>query len=282
LKDAKPDFVYETTPWWTSYFTGLMCKILRIKFIMRLMNDNMLDSRFKKTNSKFERTLTYGAFKFADYILPQNRYQNSRLNEMYPGKKIKTFFPPFVIDRRYLNVKENPGGYIAWVANFRYQKNLKMLFEVASVLTEFQIKIAGTALPNMDEETQTYLKKLKELPNVEFVGTVGRDEILSFFSKSAYLLNTSRYEGFSNAFLEAFVTGTPILSTNTVNPDGIIDGFGLGVVYYSAEKLGDLLKSVTPDEYARLSSNCLEYVQAGHGHLNLGKQLIDFLEGTND
>lgn len=278
LKASNPDFVYDSMPGWSSCFTAYICKILKIKFVMRLMNDNMLDNRVKITHSSFERLLLYKAFKLADAILPQNQYQHERINELFPGKNVGSFFPPFVIDFQYLKLKESPKGYIAWVANFRYQKNLKLLFEIASVITTYQFKIAGAALSYMDEETALYVERLKTLKNVEFVGVVKREEILEFFSKATYLLNTSHYEGFSNAFLESMATGTPILTTGNVNPDGIVNKHGLGLIYSSPDVLKTLLQKTSLDDYREMSQNCIDYIQNHHGHLYLGKKLVGFLE----
>lgn len=278
LREVEPDFVYESIPTWASLFTAIMCKVLGLKLILRVANDNMLDERILITHTPGKRDMIYRAFRLADYILPQNKYQFDRLTEMFPGKRIQMFYNPFIIDTNYLVPKKSMNGYVAWVANFRYQKNLKLLQEVAEELKEFRFKVAGAPLFPMDEETSHFLEKLKSLQNVEFVGTVGRESILDFFSKALFLLSTSRYEGFSNTFLEAMATGTPILTSHAVNPDGIIDAFDLGLVYASAGDLRKQIESLDEERFLRMSRNCLEYVGKNHGHIEIGRELIAFLE----
>lgn len=278
FKSAHPDFVYESIPTWASMFTALMCKMIGTKFILRIANDNMLDERILITHSRFKRYMIYRSFALADVILPQNRYQLGRLKEMYPHKKVHLLYNPFVIDKDYLKEKATKSGYIAWVANFRYQKNLKLLYEIAREFKEQSFRVAGAPLPSMDEETASFLSKLQKMPNVEFVGTIQRDEILDFFSNASYLLNTSHYEGFSNTFLEAMATGTPILTSVAVNPDGIIDRFDLGIVYDSVPDLRFKFQGIDEAQYRSLSKNCVEYVQHYHGHLEIGKQLIAVLD----
>ncbi|MCL6260785.1 glycosyltransferase [Aquiflexum sp. TKW24L] len=168
-------------------------------------------------------------------------------------------------------------GYIAWVANFRRQKNLELLFRIAVTLPSENFKVAGMPNSSIDKETSFFVDKLKSLSNVEFVGLIPRNEILLFFSKSKFLLNTSRYEGFSNTFLEAMITGTPILTTNHVNPDGIIDQYNLGIIYENEDDLRLKLNGISETNYVKKSTNCIDYIQENHDHLTLGKLLLEFL-----
>lgn len=279
IKSVKPDFYYESIPSWASYFSILICKLLGVKTILRVANDNMMDDRIYLTHSKFERNFIYRSFAIADFILPQNEYQYGRLTSMVPKYKIRKFHNPFVLVEGFLSPKWHRSSYIAWVANFRYQKNLNLLYQIASAMPHTVFKVAGQALPNLDDETSVCLEKLDFLKNVEFVGTVARENILDFFSNAAFLLNTSRYEGFSNTFLEAMATGTPILTTAAVDPDQIIQDFDLGFIYGSPSDLKNYLENLTDEQYRKLSENCINYVKKYHGHLEIGKNLVDYIEG---
>lgn len=278
LKEVKPHFFYESIPSWSTYFSILICRSLGIKVILRVANDNMLDERIFLTHSKFEQNLINRSFALADYILPQNKFQFERLRENFPDRKIKMLYNPFILSEQFSKAKSFNVGYIAWVANFRYQKNMRLLYDIASTLPQMLFKVAGQVLPNPDEETWMYLDKLKTLDNVEFVGVIKRDDILQFFEQSMFLLNTSRYEGFSNTFLEAMATGTPILTTHYVNPDNIIDEFNLGFIYNGPDDLKSFFGELKAKDYEALSENCVNYITKFHGHLEIGKNLIEFLE----
>jgi glycosyltransferase involved in cell wall biosynthesis len=278
IKRSDPDYIYEPIPTWNSFFLGLAYKFLGIKQILRIANDNMLDERIKITHSKFDQIFIQLGFKICDFISVQNEFQFNTLKKKYPNKKIIKLFNPIVINSGFTIKDYNKSGYISWVANFRYQKNLQLLYNVVLSLPNEEFKIAGKPVSPLDEETEIFIKKLKDLPNVEFMGSVSRNEILPFFSKSKFLLNTSRYEGFSNTFLEAMMTGTPILTTENVNPDGIIDTFGLGYIYNNENDLKEILNGISELDYIQKSKNCIEYVQNNHDHLVLGKKLLDFLK----
>jgi glycosyltransferase involved in cell wall biosynthesis len=277
LKKNNIDFLVDSIPSWGTFFMGILCRKLKIKQIARVANDNMLDERIKLTHTFFERFFISQAFKFCPIIMVQNDFQFNSLRKKYPNKQILKISNPFIISKENLSIKTSMKGYIAWVANFRYQKNLKLLFEIAEVLNEEDFKIAGIPMASMDSETTGYLEKLKGLPNVEFVGQVSRKDILQFYSKAKFLLNTSRYEGFSNTFLEALTCGVPILTTNNVNPDEIVSKFNLGVLYINERDLEGVLDTIDEKKYQIMSKNAVDYVQKNHDHIVLGRKLIDFL-----
>jgi glycosyltransferase involved in cell wall biosynthesis len=278
IRSIKPDLVFESIPSWGSPFVSLICRAEKTKYLVRLANDNMLDERFKLTHSLFERTMISLSFRFCNYILAQNSYQFDILKKRYPKQNVLQVLNPIKLKQQYLIQKKYPKGCIAWVANFRYQKNFKLLYQIASIIKEENFLIAGQPMNPMDAETSEFLRKLEELPNVKFVGNVPRSGILEFFKEAKFLLNTSRYEGFSNTFLEAMCTGTPILSTENVNPDGIISGYELGYIFSDQNDLKNFLSELNDSIYSKYSLNCIDFVQVKHNHLELGRHLLDFLE----
>jgi glycosyltransferase involved in cell wall biosynthesis len=237
----------------------------------------MLDKRIEWTHSLFERFFINKAFKGCDFIITQNQFQYNIVKSRYGRNKVLKISNPFLINKRGLIVKTSMHGYIAWVANFRYQKNLQLLYKIAVQLPNEQFKVAGQPLIPMDPESTEYMAMLKSLPNVCFLGNISRNGILDFYMGAKFLLNTSRYEGFSNTFLEAMQTGTPILTTPNVNPDGIISEFHLGLLYSNETDLKSIFESINEEDYLLLSRNCIDYIKNHHDHLVLGQKLMDFL-----
>lgn len=277
LKKERFDFVYFAIPHWTCFYTSFLCKFTKTKQVLRIANDNDVDSSLYNDDKFHNNLLKNKGIKNSDFILPQNQLQFNILRSKFRVNNQLKISNPIVLNPDFLKQKRKLSGYIAWIANFRYQKNLKLLFEVASVLENENFKIAGQPLFPLDEETEYYYRKLKTLDNVEFIGVLSRNEVFDFLNNSKFLLSTSRYEGFSNTFLESMVTCTPILTTSAVNPDGIIDSFGLGYIYESPKNLKEILENMELDDYLKKSRNCVEYVQDNHHHLVLGKKLLNFL-----
>jgi len=278
LKNCQCDYLYISLPRWDTFYIGLMCKVLKVKLIIRIASDILVDDRILLDQSTMAKYYISLAYLNSDFILTQNEYQYNSLKKRFRNNKIYKLFNPIIIEKKYLKPKNKLDGYVAWVANFRKVKNLALLYKIANKLHLHQFKIAGIPLLPMDTETEENVKKLNELANVEFLGNIPKKEILPFFSKAKFLLNTSRYEGFSNTFLEAMLTGTPILSTNNVNPDGIIDKYELGYIYTDENDLEKILEAISEADYLQKSKNCIAFVQNNHDHKVLGKKLIEFLE----
>lgn len=280
IKAAKPDYLYVGIPGWTSFFIGIICRMLKVKLIHRISSDIQLDKRFRKDNSAIHQFFLNLGFRMSHHILCQNNYQLMMVGKKFPGKSAIKILNPFYIKREE-PVDKASRRYIAWVGIYRYPKNMKMLFEIASILRNERFIVAGKEGAKSDQETSYYLEKLKHLPNVSFCGYLQRDQVIPFVANAKFLLNTSRYEGFSNTFLEALSVGTPILSGVNVNPDSIISRYNLGVIYNDVFDLCKQYASITPELYQLMSDNARSYVAHNHGYRLLARNLLSYLSETD-
>jgi glycosyltransferase involved in cell wall biosynthesis len=281
LKEVKPDYLYVSIPGWTSTLIGVMCYLLKIKFIQRISNDNQLDKRFRKNHSAIHQFFLNLGLRLSHHVLCQNNFQLQVVRKKYPGKSAIKITNPLYLKDHELEEKFISRRYIAWVGIYRHQKNLKLLFQIASILKKDQFLVAGKEGANCDPETRLYLEKLKELPNVKFTGFLHRSQVLPFLANARFLLNTSHHEGFSNTFLEAWSVGTPVISGVQVNPDSIISKYDLGIVYNDVFDLCKQYASVTPELYQLLSGNAREYVAHHHGYRLLTEKLLRYLSATD-
>lgn len=280
IKQTKPDYLYQGVPGWASFLIAVICYQLKIKYVLRISNDNLLDDRFYVNYSKAHRFFQRLGLKLSYCILCQNEYQLGIIQREFPDKKTIKIANPIFLKATEAPTSVHLKKYIAWLGLYQYQKNLKLLYEIALTLKDEVFHIAGKESSKCDQESFDYLKKLEQLPNVRFVGFLHRDQVLPFLSEAKFLLNTSHYEGFSNTFLEAMSVGTPILSSTKVNPDAIITTHKLGIVYQDTDDLKNQLRSLTPDSYKEMSDGVLAYVQEHHEYKNLAEKLIHFL-GAN-
>jgi glycosyltransferase involved in cell wall biosynthesis len=282
IKAVKPDYLYVSIPFWTSALIGIICKLLKIKFIQRISNDNQLDKRFRENYSAVHQFFLNLGLRLSHHILCQNDFQLQVIMKKFPGKSaIKITNPIYVKDHDLLNAVCSR-RYIAWLGIYRRQKNLKLLYQAASLLKREQFVIAGKEGANCDEETRYYLEKLKQLPNVKFIGYLERTQILPFLANARFLLNTSHHEGFSNTFLEAWSVGTPVLSSVHVNPDSIISKYELGIIYNGVFDLCKQYASMTSELYQLQSRSAREYVARYHGYRALTGKLIRYLSANDN
>jgi glycosyltransferase involved in cell wall biosynthesis len=57
-------------------------------------------------------------------------------------------------------------------------------------------------------------KEAADLPNIIFAGSLGRDKMLDSYQNAQIYVQPSRFEGMSNAMLEALASGLPIIATD--------------------------------------------------------------------
>jgi glycosyltransferase involved in cell wall biosynthesis len=281
IKAVKPDYVYASIPGWFSFVMALICRMLKIKFIQRISNDNQLDKRYCKENTAVHQFFLFLGLRFSHHILCQNNFQLTLIRKKFPGKSAIKILNPFYLDNGTVSAFRS-GRYIAWLGIYRYPKNLKLLYQIASILRNEQFLIAGKEGANCDAETCEYLEKLKHLPNVRFTDFLPRAQILPFLANARFLLNTSHYEGFSNTFLEALSVGTPIISGAHVNPDSIISKYNLGIIYEDVFDLSRQYTAITPELYQLMSDNAREYVSNHHGYRVLSRKLLRYLSATDN
>lgn len=280
IKQTKPDYLYQSVPGWASFLIGLICRQLNIKYILRISNDFLLDDRFYHQFSKTHRFFQTMGIKLCHCVLCQNEYQFNIIKNKYKKNNVLKISNPIILNPDKISNDTHSRKYIAWIGLFQYQKNMKLLFEIAGTLKNEQFYIAGKETPGLDKQSDYYFQKLKILPNVKFVGFLSRDQVLPYLSKAKFLLNTSHYEGFSNTFLEAMIVKTPIITNKNVNPDSIISAHNLGIVYTDLADLENQYLSLTPESYEKMSNNVLDYVLENHEYKYLANKLLNFLNSN--
>lgn len=277
IKGFEPNYLYHGVPGITSFFLAIICRRLNIKFVLRISNDFLTDEQIKYRYNYIERKSLHFAIKLADSIICQNSYQYENLVNKYSKEKIHKLHNPYNLK----NIKPiivSRSNYVSWVGVFQYQKNLKLLLSIAISLPEVEFRIAGKSWEVIDKETKEALEGLKRLPNVKFVGYLGRKEVVDFISESRLLLNTSRYEGFTNTFLEAFSVGTPIVCPSNVDPDNIIQNYNLGIVSSENNGLKEAILNILNDrEYSDYSKRIIKYLKDFHDINQLTYRLINFI-----
>ncbi|MBR0935656.1 glycosyltransferase family 4 protein [Bradyrhizobium jicamae] len=261
--------------------TGIMAVIasqLGIPFVYRVVSDADVDERYKIGLRRYEQlSYSWGQHRSAGFLC-QNGYQRDQLAAQFPGKPIHVIHNPIeMAENATAPLPRAKRGYVAWLGVFRYPKNLPLLLQLARELPSLKFRVAGTPSRDADQATLDAVNGLRQLPNVELVGYVRRADIQSFLSEAAMLLCTSRYEGFSNVFLEALATGTPVVTRRPVDPDLIVLRHALGG---SAEDEAGLSRSVKAiwdmdaDEYNALAQRCQIYVRANHSPAVKARELI--------
>lgn len=102
--------------------------------------------------------------------------------------------------------------------------------------------------------------------NLRIVEHVPPQEIWDYLHRARVLVNTSRFEGFPNSFLQAAVMGVPIVSLE-VDPDGMLSRHACGVCAVGdpgAMRQAVLELSTNAARADAFSANCHRYVLERH------------------
>ena len=130
--------------------------------------------------------------------------------------------------------------FFLWVGRFAREKHPEHLLQVAK--SGLPIRIAG----RVDSAYSFLIKNLVAFPNVKYLGILDPISLRKQYSESFALLNTSDFEGFPETFLEAWLTGTPIISLNFAINEFEKDRGGI-CTRGSVDKLIDVMKQISTD-----------------------------------
>jgi glycosyltransferase involved in cell wall biosynthesis len=165
----------------------------------------------------------------ADKILLQHKGQLSRLPKHWCSKA--HIVPSIAGDSAPVKPHAERASYVAWVGMLRQHKRPDLLIEIARKAPTLCFVVCGGPSPHRSPPGygDGIVRELLRLPNVEFLNQVPSAKACEIIAEAALLLSTSDEEGFPNTFLQAWSSGTPVVSLR-VDPDGVIVKAGLGAV----------------------------------------------------
>jgi glycosyltransferase involved in cell wall biosynthesis len=216
----------------------VVAKRMKSIFVLAIAHDSELwrfaerNRVFYKNNSSFwdwistnipNELAAFLLVRYADVLLVQHDEQASRAKEL--GKNAVLL--PNMIDRRVLNIDTTqPRRNIVIVGAISNRKGLDTLLPIIRKLQQVTFEFVGEA---EDIEGMRIKNELQKCKNVILNGWMDREHTLEKIATAKVLLNTSKMEGFPNAFIEAWALCTPVISLS-VDPGGVIKKYNLGYV----------------------------------------------------
>jgi glycosyltransferase involved in cell wall biosynthesis len=236
-------------------------KIKGKKIIFRLAHDN--DTHYensRKISSKLYHLYKIGLLN-SDALISQTEIQQKMLmdNTTLDSKIIKNGF--FINEDIDINNKK----YILWVARCEEWKRPEFLVKLAESLPGEKFVMIMPISNGADVGFQKKIKEMiKNVNNIQNIDFVAFHEINKFYEGAKLFVNTSEKEGFPNAFVQACLAKTPILSFN-VNPDEFITKNDLGFFCNDdLKKAVDFIKQFDYKKIKHYGNNAFEYVKKNH------------------
>jgi len=207
--------------------TLLISNFLGKKTIFCVANDVNTSKKGIAKKYGFPYNIVYPlALKRCSAVIAQSHKQKSQLSKEFNIKS--TVIPNgYSIPCSEDLINHLHRKTVLWVGTSdESQKQPSQLLETAEILSD--IKFTMICRPRGDLKYHSQIKnRAMSLPNVEFIEGVSPESIHAYFNQAALLVNTSKYEGFPNTFLEAWRYATPVVSLH-FDLDGVLSGCSVG------------------------------------------------------
>lgn len=243
--------------------TGIICSLIGKPYVYHVANDaDVNDERYSKyplpVRLAFAATL-----RRATAVISQKTSQQDYLRENFDVDS--TTIPNVYTIPDLTGVPDHADrSFFLWVGRLdRQQKQPEEFLKIANAVPDQSFVLIGKS---HDEEYQAYIRdRVASISNMRYEPYVSPDEIDNYYQNAISLVNTSKFEGFPNTFLEAWRYRTPVISLNPVL-DGLIESEGVGFAELTIEDAADLLQMLGEDtaEAEERGINGRQYVQRHH------------------
>jgi glycosyltransferase involved in cell wall biosynthesis len=189
--------------------------------------------------------------------------QSSKLSSHY----IPSIYRPFPI-----TTKAEPSD-ILWVSTCYPLKRPEVVVQLAQALPDKTITMIMPKSDHFADYYEQVMTQIRQQPNIHYIDQVPVNEIDAHYAAGKLFINTSEYEGFPIALLQALTQGTPPVFL-AVNPDNILTEHELGiwaqddVATFTAE-----IKNVLsdPQRLTQYGAACRQYIARHHDPKTVGK-----------
>lgn len=231
ISKFSPDIIYKRG---VNYITAVGVRYANIhkkKMVVHIaLKEDVEQFRFQPKGSSLlefsNKVLAKYAIKNADRIICQARYQSDLLEKNYK-RKCDLILPNFHPMPENGIVKTLPIK-IAWIANFKRWKRPELFVELAERLqyrSDVKFIMIGRA-GGSDWEKRLFVR-MNRIINFQYLGELPIRKVNDILSGSHVFVNTSRYEGFPNTYIQAWAREVPVVGLN-VDPDGSIEQQKIG------------------------------------------------------
>jgi glycosyltransferase involved in cell wall biosynthesis len=274
LNDEKPDIIYQRAG---SAYTGICAwyaKKKKIPMVWHVSHDMDVDPKecVKKSilNSLEKLFIRYG-IRHSTNIIVQTDNQAALLKKNYEIKAnhiIRNFHP-----LPAQNCNKGNKIKIVWVANFKPMKQpeifVRLAKELENIIDAQFIMIGRNGNKSRYNEL---IKTIKTIKSLKYIGEKSQEEVNHIFLESHLLINTSKLEGFSNTFIQAWMREIPVL-TLTVDPDEVIRKNKIGICAGNYETLKKSIIELinSPELISKMGKQGKNYANKHHSMKNIIK-----------
>jgi glycosyltransferase involved in cell wall biosynthesis len=254
-------FVQRGAAWLTGYCAVAAHRMQRrFVFWMASLNDAMSGANAWQMPAHVRVLFTHG-LRNADLIVAQTQEQASLVAGRYHRSAV--VLPNICPVPTHAPIKDE-APTVLWVGNLASRKRPGLLLEIARLCPDLGFTMVGGPFPGEEALYERIAAEAADIPNVRFLGSLRPEGVEALYGRAWLLVSTSHTEGFSNAFLQAWAFGTPVVAY--LDPDEVICRHQLGYHCSSAGEMAERVRQLGADRAlrAQIGVNARDYVRKHH------------------
>lgn len=278
LKKIKPDIIYQRVGCSYTGIAAYYAQKTGCRMIWHISSDNGLSVGSKWTWIKphvlIDDLILKWGIKNARVIVTQSAYQKKaveQINHHASIYHIRNFHP---LPKG--NITSVKSDQIVWVSNLKQLKQPEMYIDLAERLEKSGIKTQCIVIGSPPAFSNGYGKNIMNLmknsSNLNYLGRLPQEKVNEIINQSKLLINTSKWEGFPNTFIQAWMRKTPVVSLYC-DPDYVIRDYRCGLVSGTLNKMVEDVICLLNNEQERkiMGENAQKYAFENHSMKNLEK-----------
>lgn len=167
---------------------------------------------------------------------------------------------------------------IVWIGNFKNIKRPEIFVKLAKDFEKFpelEFIMIGS-MPNR-RRWHDLMEEANQIEGFKYKGNLPQGEFNAILAQAHILVNTSRFEGFPNTFIQAWMRKVPVVSLS-VNPDNVLSDYGIGLVSENYEGLLREVERLIEDSVFRneIGDKAQVYAYKNHSDNNISELIRHF------
>lgn len=237
-KSFKPDVIHGNIGYPGAFWSWLVSKRLQKPFL--ITEHTFITNNFR---SFFHKLITLFSLKRADAIVTVGKKSAEEILK-YVHANIQVV-PNIVDTSRFTIQPYSEGivniGFLGRLSSKQHVKGLDVLLKALSnVRKDFVLYIGGEG--ELLDEYKSMAAELGIGKKCDFLGKVDFDEVPAFMNRLHFFVNSSRFESFGIAIVEAMASGLPVVTFDNGGPaDFVNSSNGILVQNQNEEKLTQAL-----------------------------------------